>query len=290
MSNENLVNDSSEIVQTNTKCESKVIDSATLNECENKCNTPMGRTGPLIAKIPVVLSDVEVQVDVESEIRLEEPAQDIKTIDKHIYLTQCKLIPHTDKLFISGYVQKNIQYSAIGCTNKTSISGNIQHTTVNVPFKCVTKIKFAKYPIYGDDYKKRLNVLGKDMLGKDQKEDSWFHYSKLYEPIFCELEYAKIMETDIFAQQCTLPNTLPNEKPFQQLTEKMVIYMRLKVLQNQQVFIPEPSGDVNMLEKCSSGFDSDCDKEKKQLNVEVGYDAEKGMIGKEVSSYDLHED
>lgn len=290
MPNENLVKDSSETAQTSTDCESKVLDSVTLNECENKCNIPMGRTGPLVAKIPVVLSDVEVQVDVESEIRLEEPALDIKTIDKHIYLTQCKLIPHTDKLFISGYVQKNIQFSAIDCTNRTSISGNVQHTTVNVPFKCVTKIKFSKYPIYGDDYKKRLSALGKDKLSKDQKEDSWFHYSKHYEPVFCELEYAKILETDIFNQECVLPNTLPNGNPFQEFTEKMVIYMRLKVLQNQQVFIPEPSGDVSMLEKDSSSFDSDCDKEKKQPDVEVGYDPKKGMIGKEVSSYDIHEE
>lgn len=285
MSNENTATNINEAAQVSSNCDSGVLDSKTLNECENKCSIPMGCTGPLIAKIPVVLSDLEVQIDIEAEIRLEEPALDIKTIDKHIYLTQCKLIPHTDKLFIAGYVQKNIQFSTINCSNNTSISGNIRHTTVNVPFKCVTKIQFSKYPIYGKDYKQKLNVLDETMLSKNQREDSWVHYSKLYEPVYCELEYAKILETDILNKQYTLTNNLSDEKPFQELLEKMVIYVRLKVLQNQQVCIPEPHGDVSVIETCPP--DS---KDKKNIHIEVGYDPLKGMIGKEVSTNDFYED
>ena len=285
MSDENIINDLNEASKTSRNCESGVLDSRTLNECENKCSIPMGRTGPLIAKIPVVLSDLEVQIDIEAEIRLEGPALDIKTIDKHIYLTQCKLIPHTDKLFIAGYVQKNIQFSTINCTNKTSISGNIHHTTVKVPFKCVTKIQLSKYPIYGKDYKNKLNVLDENMLSKDQREDSWVHYSKLHEPVYCELEYAKILETDLLNRESPLSNTLSDEKPFQELIEKMVIYIRLKVLQNQSVCIPEPHGEVSVIETCPLDY-----KDKKNIHIEVGYDPDKGMIGKEVSTSDFHED
>ncbi|MCM8711967.1 hypothetical protein M2651_13255 [Clostridium sp. SYSU_GA19001] len=288
MSQENIMNDYNEIAQKRGSSESEAVDSVTLNECKNKCNSQVGCTGPLVAKIPVVLADVEIQVDVESKIKLKEPVLDLKTIDKHIHLTECKLIPHTDKLFISGYVQKNIQFSAIDCTNTTSISGNIQHTTVKLPFKCVTKIKFAKHPIYGRDYKKKINVLDKDMLGKDQKEESWIHFSKLCEPVFCELEYVKILETDILSEKCSLPNTLPNEKPLQELTEKMVIYIRLKVLQNQHIFIPEPSGDVTLLD---NDYSRDAYyKEKKQPDIQVEYDPDKGMVGKEASSYNFHDD
>ncbi|QGU94921.1 hypothetical protein GOM49_07245 [Clostridium bovifaecis] len=297
MSNENpinpmgTINNCSEITKCAARCESQVLDSTTLNECNNKHYISMGRTGPLIAKIPVVLSDVEVQIDVESEIKLQEAALDIKTIDKHVYLTQCKLIPYTNKLFIAGYIQKNIQFSTIDCSNETSVSGNIQHTTVNIPLKCVTKIKFSQDPIYGKEYKKRVNTLDKDMLGKDQQEDSWIHYSRLYEPIYCELEYAKILETDFLNDSCPIPGTPPREKVIREIVEKMVVFIRLKVLQNQQVYIPEPDGDVVIVEKCVSDLkeDSNDSKGRKYTNIEVGFDPEKGMIGREISTYDLNE-
>jgi hypothetical protein len=282
MLNENPINsisNDSQITQCPLKCESQVVDSAILNECKNQYYIPMGRTGPLIAKIPVVLSDLEVQIDVESEIKLQEVALDIKTIDKHVCLTQCKLIPYTNKLFIAGYVQKNIQFSTINYSNETSVNGNIQHTTVNIPFKCVTKIKFSKEPLYGKEYKERLNSLDKDMLSKNQQEDSWIHYSKLYEPVYCELEHARILETDFLNDRCQYSNADPHEKVIREIVEKMVIYIRLKVLQNQQVCIPEPSGDVVIVEKC------DKDKDNRYINIEVGFDPEKGMIGREVSIY-----
>lgn len=288
MAQENKIKECNENNQNIPRCDSRVKDSTTLNECENQCNIPTGRTGPLIAKIPVVLSDVEVQIDLESEIRLEERALDIKNIDKHIMITQCKLIPYTNKLFIAGHVQKNIQFSTIDCTNQTSISGNIQHTTVNIPFKCVTKIHFSNCPIYGKEYKKRLNSLDNNMLNKDQKEDSWIHYNKLYEPVYCELEHARILETDILDRNTPLLNTLPNEKSFHEITEKMVVYLRLKVLQNQNVCIPEPSCEVTVVKdwpgECGSSKDVKC------VEIEVGFDPERGMIGKEVPVEELDED
>lgn len=298
MSNEDMINslditdNSSNTVQSIKKCESHVLDSKTLNECSSKSYIPMGRTGPIIAKVPVVLSDIEVQIDVESEIKLQEAALDIKTVDKHVYLTQCKLIPLTNKLFIAGYVQKNIQYSTIDCVNKNSVSGNIQHTTICIPFKCVTKIKLSQEPIYGKEYKKRLNSLDKDMLSKDDQEDSWIHYNKMYEPIFCELEHAKILETDIFKDPYSSKDCQKDERVIQNIVEKMVIYLRLKVLQNQQVCIPEPDGEVVIMQKYDSDSDYDNyeDKDKKNSNIEVGFDPDKGMIGREINYNDYNED
>jgi len=294
MSNENAIDSMNtidchkDIVHSNTKCESQVLESSTLNECNNKHYIPMGRTGPLIAKIPVVLSDLEVQIDVESEIKLQEAALDIKTVDKHVYLTQCKLVPYTNKLFIAGYVQKNIQFSTINCANKTSVSGNIQHTTVNIPFKCATKIQFSQRPIYGEEYKKRLNSLDKNMLGKDQQEESWIHYNKLYEPIYCELEYARILETDIINGSYHHSTDSHHEKGICEVVEKMVIFIRLKVLQNQQICIPEPDGDVTIVEK--SKEDTQYIKDRKYTNIEVGFDPQNGMIGREVSTHDNDQD
>jgi hypothetical protein len=54
---------------------------------------------------------------------------------------------------------------------------------------------------------------------------------------FCELESAKIFEADIYDGFKSFPDCF-NEKTFESFTEKMVIFLKIKLLQNQQVKIP----------------------------------------------------
>jgi hypothetical protein len=227
-------------------CESRVINPTTLSECSNHCYPPYGCPGPLVAKIPVVLANCKIQVDVEADIRLDRPAYDIKTLDKKVCITQCHLVPHTNKLFIEGFVTKNIQYSTVDCTpNNTSLSGAIRHTTADVPFKCVTEICFEKMPVLGKSFKERSNVLDECMMCPDNGEDSWIHFNKYYEPVFCELEWSKILESDIYDRCKNDLQPYSYDKLFQRFTEKMVIYLGIKVLQNQQVYIPEPDCPID---------------------------------------------
>lgn len=258
------------------RCESRVIEPTTLGECPNEYYPPYGRPGPIVVKVPVVLSNVKIQICLESGMRLEEPAFDIKTIDKHVCITQCHLVPFTNKLFIGGFVQKNIQYSTVECTNATSISGNIMHTTLNVPFTCCTPICFDKKPMFGKSFKMRSNVLDESMHCPDNGEDSWIHFNKFQEPIFCELEWAKILETDIFDRNINCGGNFTTERCFQEFTEKMVVLVRIKVLQNQQVFIPEPDCEVEMEEECR------CDDYEDYEEIEVCYTPKKGMKGRKI--------
>ncbi|MCM8711966.1 hypothetical protein M2651_13250 [Clostridium sp. SYSU_GA19001] len=226
-------------------CESSVINPTTLCECDNHCYPPCGRPGPLVVKVPVVLANCKIQIDVESDLQLEQPAFDIKTVDKKVCITQCHLVPYTNKLFIEGYVQKNFQYSTVGCANATSISGDVLHSTLRVPFKCCTAICFDKMPIFGITSKDKSNVLDENMLCLDNREDSWKHFNKPQEPVFCELEWFKILESDIYNRnlQCAQPFT--TENCFRRFTEKMVIYVGIKVLQKQQVYIPCPGDGID---------------------------------------------
>lgn len=257
-------------------CSSRVIDPTTLGECTSQCSYPYGQPGPVVVKVPVVLADCKIQIDLESDIRLNEPAFDIKTIDKKVCITQCHLVPHTNKLFLAGFVQKNIQFSTVECANATSISGDILHTTVNVPFRCVSPIKFVKKPKFGKSFKSRSNVLDETMVCQDAGEDSWIHFTKLQEPIFCELEWTKILESDIFDRNINCAAPFTTEECFQEFTEKMVVFIKIKVLQNQQVYIPEPNCKVEMIKEDDSDEDYDYDYE----DVEVGYDPEKGVHGR----------
>jgi hypothetical protein len=264
--------------------DSKVIASSVLSECGSKAQTPMGRPGPLVAKIPVVLADFELQVNIESEVTLESVAREIKTIDKKVFLTECKLIPFTNKLFIEGYVRKSIQYSTGRYYDAASVGCDIKHTVYEIPFKGVTEITFSRQPVYGKDFKKKLAVLHEDKLNENKKEESWVHVSKPYEAIYCELVSAKIMETN----QCKDVYRYAEENTcrgdFIKLVGQMVLNITLRVLQQQYICIPEPEGDVIMMDECSSVSDdgSACNLGDKYYDIEVGYDPEKGLIGKRI--------
>lgn len=255
-------------------CKGGVIKSETLPECPNDSFTPKGFNGPFVGKIPVVLAEPVVQVDVESVIELEEPAIEIKRIKKNLFITQCKLIDtgydygckceKTGKLFLSGYVRKNIEYATADCINefKDSISGKIRHTTVNVPFRCVTKVKFDNPPVlcetgYTKEMASYLDIMkGHDycdqkIIGRDPCEMSFKHVECFNEKVYCELEEAKIFEDDILKDPKFYGCDYKGEVSFNKIVEKMVIFVRLKLLQKQQVNIPG-----------KDHFDDDCKKMK----------------------------
>ena len=158
------------------------------------------------------------------------------------------------KLFLSGYVRKNIEYATIDCVNeyKNGVSGKIKHTTVKVPFKCVTKVKFDVPPVIhatGDskeialfsDNIKGYDYCGHEIIGSDPCEMSFIHKEFFNEKIFCELEEVKIFEDDILKDkvECGCKDVFT----FDKIIEKMVILVRLKLLQKQQVNIPGKASD-----------------------------------------------
>ncbi|SHE28008.1 CsxC family protein [Caloramator proteoclasticus] len=203
---------------------------------ETKClckNYQYGRKK--YVKIPVVLAEFTVQIDTEADITLPEDAIDIKFIDKNVYLTQCHLIPGTNKVYLSGYVRKNIVYSTLGGVTGKGIAGNIRHATLNVPFDCVTEVCFERYPkIYSTPPKKEVEFLDCKKPGKNMKEDNYKHVEIFNERVYCELENAYIYETDIKLDSRPVRG-FETEEVFRCIKEKMVVYVTIKLLQNQQV-------------------------------------------------------
>lgn len=212
-------------------CKGEVKESQTMCECENY---PYPYSG--YAKIPVVLGEFTVQIDVESKIKLDEPAIEIKRIRKNVYLTQCRLIPGTNKLFLEGFVRKNIEYATKDGSKKDVICGDIKHTTVKVPFKCVTKVSFKNYPkLFSSPLPNEVEYFDKKVMGKDMKENDLISSEFFNEKVFCELERAHIYEADIVEEYDKI-ECHPNEYVFSWFVEKEVIYLTLKLLQKQQVY------------------------------------------------------
>ena len=118
------------------ECNASVINADTLTNADNYpcCGGDF--------KIPKVLTEFIVQIDTESVIKLNEPAYEIKRIEKQVFLTQCRYIPPTDKVFLEGYIRKNIEYATRTCSRGSAIGGSIKDTTVHIPFKVYTKVNF----------------------------------------------------------------------------------------------------------------------------------------------------
>ena len=247
--------------QPNDNC-GVLISSQTLPLSSGVDITPVGINGPLVAKIPVVIGERDIQIDVETEFRLKEPFYEIKRIKKNVYLNQCKLLPRsgqiiggvltTGKLFISGFVRKNIEYATADCVEDKVVSGRIAHTTIDVPFTAVTEITYVIPPIVNLRVPQtEIDLLSTSfghgcsgsIMGKSACEQSFEDIITFTEPPYCELEAVRIIEEDISRDPLNYYPNL-NAPLFNKVTEKMVVYIRVKVLQLQQVNIIGANGGI----------------------------------------------
>jgi hypothetical protein len=246
--------------QTAPPCDycGEVISSQTLPLSDGVFILPVGIDGPLVAKIPVVLAEREIQIDVEAELKLKEPFFEIKRIKKNVYLTQCTLLPRsgvivdgvpvTGKLFISGYVRKNIEYATADCVGDKAISGRIAHTTIDTKFTAVTEVQYVIPPVVNfRGVQTEVDLLNsshedcKDIhMGKSSCELSFEESTTFTEKPYCELEEVRIIEADLLRSPIKY-HTNSKVQLYDKIIEKMVIYVRVKVLQVQQVNIPGPA-------------------------------------------------
>lgn len=212
------------------ECEAKVVDSKTLPAAENYS----WYGGDY--KVPKVLAEFVIQIDAESIIRLNERAYEIKRVEKQIFLTQCRYIPPTDKVFIEGYIRKNIEYATKTCSRNGAIAGTIKDTTVHVPFKAYTKVDFkGNRPRISPNLPPSVaRYFDQKRMGKNFREADRSNVEIFNEPVYCELEWSAVYDADI-DDKGTPIDCLINEEEFQEFTDKSVVYLCMKLLQKQQV-------------------------------------------------------
>ncbi|WP_291648035.1 CsxC family protein [Clostridium sp.] len=210
--------------------------------------------GPVVVKVPVVIAETNITIPVEATIKLDHPAIEIKRIRKNVYLNQSRIIPFsqdglfgTGILFIAGFIRKNIEYATKTCSRYGSpnICGNIRHCTVEVPFNFTTRITFIRQPQFitnlpqlevefFTDKNKSCDACADPVIGRNVCDQSFFTSEFFNEKPFTELVRADIAEVDIHTdpyKDCENPT----EQLFTKITEKVVVNLTLKVLQNQQV-------------------------------------------------------
>jgi hypothetical protein len=212
--------------------------------------------GDVIVKVPVVLAETNITIPCEAIITLDQVAMEIKRIKKNVYLTQSRLIPfsqdgypHTGILFIAGFIRKNIEYATQTCPSgiSSNVCGDIRHCTVEVPFNFTTRVCFLRKPVFNanttpkelgffTDKLQGCDICSDSVIGRNPCDQNFFFTEYFNEKPFVELVRADITEIDIHTNPRSSCQT-PTEQRFTQLTEKIIVNLTLKILQNQQVRI-----------------------------------------------------
>ena len=192
-------------------------------------------------KTPVVLAERTLQIVIEADISLNPAATEIKRVHKDVFLNQVKLVPVTfvpiagtnffnvtrAKLFVSGFIRKNIEYASIQC------NGLIQDRVVNTPFTGFSELTaedFVSFPIFASSTDSRSQFLN-EKNGLVPRLDKFFFQNQVNynEQPFGELIRAEFFELDFS------PVQVGPQQAFKTLREKIVLDLTLKVLQVQQI-------------------------------------------------------
>jgi hypothetical protein len=231
------------------------VKADTLADCVNEPVPIDALLTGAVVKVPIVLAQLNLQINVDAIIDLPEPALEIKQVSKNLKITQCLLLQDTNMLFIKGFVRKNIDYSTKGCCfNKTGVCGDIRHCTVDVPVSCTTPVLFngieplppisgtseefayfKEQKISGPDFSEKSKLLSSDITEFNQISTEYYN-----EMPYCELISSRIVEFNEYLNP-TAPHSLVlpfEEKEFCSIEEKMVIFLTVKILQNRQLAVP----------------------------------------------------
>ncbi|WEG14843.1 DUF3794 domain-containing protein [Pullulanibacillus sp. KACC 23026] len=234
------------------------------NFASNQSLTPQVVNGQFYAKVPVVLAETTVQIPLDSHIKFPEPVLEIKQVKKNLKVTQCRLLLPTRKLFIKGFVRKNIQYAAPVNGNKKWVESKIKSLTVDIPFSVYTEVDFINQPQFSttpttqnfsyfksqplpSGFSQKDQLLSGDLSEFNQISGEVFNelpYCELLSSQFVEMdEYLDQKMGDVYNEHNFKIDAPFEEGSFQTVEEKMVIELSLKVLQNQQASFGNNSSD-----------------------------------------------
>lgn len=197
---------------------------------------------------------VTVSIPAESVITLPTAALEIKRISKVVKITQCRFfnaIPaiaagtpaDTAKLFLGGFVRKDIQYTEVtaGTPTSTTVAGTIRDFVVDIPVSCVADLgtaftlppqTFDQEQVYEYATSKSLptGFSTKDrLLSGDLSEYNVLSNKFLNVLPSCQLVYSQINEMDDALDRVALAGGPFEEGTFRTLQEKMVLVVQVKI-------------------------------------------------------------
>lgn len=219
-------------------------------------NIPVDRTSlrtGAVAKVPVVLAEFTIQINVDSVITLPEPALEIKNIKKSVKVSQCLLLQDMNTLFIKGFVRKNMKFVKYKYSNNKNLCGDIRHCSIDVPFSATTPVHFngmdpvppKPNEVKNFEYARKQDLSGGGFGSKDQLlYDEFGEFNQVSteyfnELPFCELVKAKVVAFDgILNPMCASEEKMIfEERGFRKIEEKMAIFLTIKIFQKREISI-----------------------------------------------------
>lgn len=223
----NIVGEEIEEIEEIEKIEK--IESEIVQEYPNRLIMPVEDFQEVIINVPVVLSQFEIEFICEAVINFACEVEDIKSVKQNIYLNECRLIPKANKLFIGGSIRKSIEYLS---------HNNIKNVSAEIPFKCTTEIKYFTPPVINNMIDQiEVETLRYDGTGIDLFEKSYASSECFNEKIYCKLVSDEIKQISISGEEIKEKDKEKCKDKFETLTDKMVVKLNLKLIQERQVSI-----------------------------------------------------
>jgi len=235
-----------------------VQTSCCKSEASITANPVLAITAALITCIPLEVKQTEnivhvtVSIPAEAIITLPRHALEIKTITKNLKITQCRFFnspppisvgkpQDTPKLFMGGFVRKDIQYSEVKHHTATTVEGVIRDFVIDIPISCavdlgktlaVPSLQFDHQQVYADLRTMPLpsgSLANDKLMMGDLVEHNVISYNPLNLPPTCELVYCQINEMDDALDRSPLPGRPFEEGVFRTIQMKMVVIVQLKL-------------------------------------------------------------
>lgn len=201
-------------------------------ECKSSLVNPEINIGLFPVKIPVIITELLVHIDIESKINLPKPASYIKSIKRKVFIKECNLISNINKLFLNGVVKKSIEYSEAMDGSASSMEGQIKNIIVEIPFNCVTEIKYIIDPVVPKkNYKNGIKV-----YSIQSGEQTFYESYSESDKIFCEVIHASFEEVNIEKNKGSYTH-LDKKDIFRTINQKMFMHLNIRLIQNQNIYV-----------------------------------------------------
>lgn len=211
----------------------KVCNTTIIQCCSNENIEENLSLEPIVSEIPVIISQPKLQILVESIISFNEPVFKIKKLDKKVFLDSCKLVAGSDKLFVTGFIEENVEYITAEGIKLTEINGRIKKATFNIPFQCSAKIDFNFQPQFGCFSSE--NKL--ESINTNLNERSQGYFEMLNDKVFAEVYSSKIIESSIQDEIKLIENTIDEAYTFNKIRKNIIVHLKLNLVQKQNIFI-----------------------------------------------------
>jgi len=194
---------------------------------------------------------VTVSIPAETVFTLPTPALELKKIRKNLKITQCRFFnfsppvcgkpQDTPKLFLGGFVRKDIQYSEAIRQTAHTVEGVIKDFVIDVPFTCVVDLgRRLRVPpiLFGQQQEYEFlststlpsGFSPKDkLMSGDISELNMVSTEFLNQLPTCKLVYSQINEMDDAIDRVPLVGGPFEEGLFRTVQEKMIIVIQLQL-------------------------------------------------------------